>query len=471
MPKPLSALDKLFLYLETRETMMHVAGLMPFTPPPDAPPDFLRELMAEVRESREVRPPWNLELATPRLLRNPLQAWVEDAHLDLDYHVRRSALPEPGDERELGVLVSRLHSNQVDFHRPPWELHLIENLEGGRFALYVKCHHSLVDGITSMRILARSLSTDPAERKSMFFTLPPPERTTADAPAADFGSLLRQVRSELSAFKSVGLALASLGSAARGRAPDLTPPLKAPPCILNARIGRNRRFATQKYQLDRLKQLAKTAGGTLNDVVIALCAGGLRRFLQDLGQLPEKPLVAFLPVNIRPKDDPGGGNAVGAILASMATDLEDPRARLEAIIASTQRAKEQLQGMSQSAMLAYSALLMAPFGLQSLQALAGVPPWLPVTFNVCISNVPGPDKPLYFRGARLEASYPVSIPTHGMALNITCQSYAGTLGLGFIGCRDTLPHLQKLAVYTGEALQELEKALESKPTSRKASDT
>ena len=280
--------------------------------------------------------------------------------------------------------------------------------------------------------------------------------------------MLRQVRSELGAFKAVGHALASLGSAARGKAPDLTPPLQAPPCILNARIGRNRRFATQKYQLDRLKELAKTAGGTLNDVVIALCAGGLRRFLQDLGQLPDKPLVAFLPVNIRPKDDPGGGNAVGAILASMATDLEDPRARLEAIIASTQRAKEQLQDMSQSAMLTYSALLMAPFGLQSLQAMAGVPPWLPVTFNVCISNVPGPEKPLYFRGARLDASYPVSIPTHGMALNITCQSYAGTLGLGFIGCRDTLPHLQKLAVYTGEALQELEKALESKPRTRKA---
>jgi len=468
MPKPLSALDKLFLYLETRETMMHVAGLLPFTPPPDAPPDFLRELVAEVRDSREVQPPWNLELATPRLLRNPLQSWVEDAHFDLDYHVRRSALPAPGDERELGVLVSRLHSNQVDFHRPPWELHLIENLEGGRFALYVKCHHSLVDGITAMRILARSLSTDPAEHKPMFFTLPPPGRSAAEAPAADFTSVLRQVRSELGAFKAVGHALASLGSAARGKAPDLTPPLQAPPCILNARIGRNRRFATQKYQLDRLKELAKTAGGTLNDVVIALCAGGLRRFLQDLGQLPDKPLVAFLPVNIRPKDDPGGGNAVGAILASMATDLEDPRARLEAIIASTQRAKEQLQGMSQSAMLTYSALLMAPFGLQSLQAMAGVPPWLPVTFNVCISNVPGPEKPLYFRGARLDASYPVSIPTHGMALNITCQSYAGTLGLGFIGCRDTLPHLQKLAVYTGEALQELEKALESKPRTRKA---
>lgn len=465
--KLLSTLDKLFMYLETRETMMHVAGLLPFTPPKDAPPEFLRELIAEVREAREVRPPWNRKLRTPRFMRNPLQAWVEDEHFDIDYHVRRSALPAPGDERELGVLISRLHSNQIDFSRPPWELHLIEGLEGGRFALYVKVHHALVDGITSMRILARSLTTDPHEQKPMFFTLPPPERSHAEQPAADFTSVLQTVRSELGSFKNVGHALMDLGAAARGKSAHLTSPLQAPPCILNARVSRNRRFATQQYSLERLKELARLSGGTLNDVVIAVCAGGLRKFLMDMGELPEKPLVAFLPVNLRPKNDPGGGNAVGAILASMATDVEDPRERIAAIIASTQVAKEQLQGMSQTAMLTYSALLMTPFALQTVQALTGLG-HMPVNFNVCISNVPGPEQPLYFRGARLEAVYPVSIPTHGMALNITCQSYAGTLGFGFVGCRDTLPHLQKLAVYTGEALAELEKALAPAKKGKKA---
>jgi hypothetical protein len=136
----------MFLYGESREQMFHVAAMMPFTPPPDAKPDHLRELMDEVRAGAEVQRPWNLRLKTPDFLFNPLQAWVEAEQIDLEYHLRRSALPSPGDERELGILVSRLHGYHVDFHRPPWEAHLIEGLEGGRFALYVKVHHSLVAG-------------------------------------------------------------------------------------------------------------------------------------------------------------------------------------------------------------------------------------------------------------------------------------------------------------------------------------
>jgi WS/DGAT/MGAT family acyltransferase len=202
--------------------------------------------------------------------------------------------------------------------------------------------------------------------------------------------------------------------------------------------------------------VAKAAGGTLNDVVLALSGASLRRYLGELGALPSEPLVAMLPVNIRPKDDVGGGNAIGAILASLATDLADPAERLAAIIASTRSAKEQLQGMSKAAILQYSALLCSPFMLQMLPGAVGrVRP----TFNVVISNVPGPDEPRYFRGARLEAAYPMSIPIHGLALNITCNSYAGTLNFGFIGCRDTLPHLQRLAVHCGDALAELERAV------------
>src|SRR5262249_7375270 len=155
--KRLTPNDTMFLAMESREQMMHVAALMPFSPAPDTPPDHLRRLMNEIRATPTVYPPWNLKLRTPDLLVNPLQQWVDDSALDLDYHLRRSALPTPGDERELGIVVSRLHSNSIDFHRPPWEVHLIEGLERGRFALYVKVHHSLVDGYTSVRILERSL--------------------------------------------------------------------------------------------------------------------------------------------------------------------------------------------------------------------------------------------------------------------------------------------------------------------------
>ena len=189
---------------------------------------------------------------------------------------------------------------------------------------------------------------------------------------------------------------------------------------------------------------------------MTIIGGGLRRFLDELGELPAKSLIAFLPVNVRPKDDEGGGNAVAAILAPLGTDIADPIQRLDAVTAATRIAKAELRALDKDAILAYSAALMAPYGVQLASTLSGVkPPW-PYTCNLCVSNVPGPENVLYLRGSRMEASYPVSIPAHSQALNITLQSYAGTLNFGFIGCRDTLPHLQRLAVYTGEALEELE---------------
>jgi WS/DGAT/MGAT family acyltransferase len=204
-----------------------------------------------------------------------------------------------------------------------------------------------------------------------------------------------------------------------------------------------------------MRAVAKAAGGTLNDVILALSAASLRRYLLELDALPEEPLIAMVPVAIRAKDDVGGGNAVGAILASLATDIADPGERLAEIVASTREAKQQLQGMSKAAILQYSAMLLAPSLAQMIPSTAGhVRP----TFNVVISNVPGPETPLYFRRAKLDAAYPMSIPVHGQALNITCNSYAGSMCFGFTGCRDTVPHLQRLAVYCGESLAELEAA-------------
>jgi diacylglycerol O-acyltransferase len=465
----LAAADSMFLYGESREIMLHVASLMPFTPPPDAPPGHLRALVEQLRATRDLQRPWNLRLSHPGFLKHPMQAWVEDPEVDVDYHVRRSALPSPGDERELGILVSRLHSHPLDFTRPPWELHIIEGLEGGRFALYMKVHHALVDGFTSMRLLSRGLAGDAAERdQPLFLSIAPAKRadraetsaasgTAGDGEALMLPGLLRTVREQLGSTRDVGKALVSLVRSSRSPEHELVAPLQAPRCLLNRPIGRTRRFATQQFSLARIRAAAKLAGGTVNDIILALSGAALRRFLLDLNELPDEPLVAMLPVNVRPKDDPGGGgNAVGAILASLATHLADPAERLAAIIASAKSAKKQLAGMSRSAIIQYSALLLTPFGLQAFKPIAGK---LRPTFNVVVSNVPGPEKPLYFRGSRLEAIYPMSIPVHGLALNITCTSYAETLNFGFIGCRETLPHMQRLAVYCGEALSELEAAL------------
>jgi WS/DGAT/MGAT family acyltransferase len=450
----------MFLYMESRETMMHVASLLPFTPPPDTPPDHLRRLMDEIRAAATVERPWSYKLRTPDLLLNPLQSWVEDRNVDLEYHVRRSALPSPGDERELGVIVSRLHGHEIDFHRPPWEVHLIEGLEGGRFALYAKVHHSLVDGYSAMRILANSLSKDPNDRaRPMFFAIPPPARAPKEEPEESpllFPEVMAAVRAQLGTSKSVAKALVNLARPGGARQRGLVSPLAAPTSILNRRISRARRFATQKLDTARMRAVARAADGTLNDVILAVCAASLRRYLGELNALPEAPLVAMMPVNVRPKGDIGGGNAIGAILASLATDVPDPAERLAAIIDSTRRAKEQLQGMSKAAIIQYSALLISPFMLQLVPGATGrVRP----AFNLVISNVPGPEEPLYLRGAQLEAIFPMSIPVHGQALNISVVSYMGTMDFGFIGCRDTLPHLQRLAVYCGEALGELEAAL------------
>jgi diacylglycerol O-acyltransferase / wax synthase len=458
----------MFLWGERPDTMMHVAVLLPFRPPDDASPTYLRELIEEARQNGAVQPPWNRKLRHPRLLTSPIQSWVVDKDIDIDYHVRRSALASPGDERELGVLVSRLHSHPLDLSRPPWEMHLIEGLEGGRFAGYVKIHHALVDGFTGMKMLVHSLSDDPDDRtRPLFFNLPAPPRPPREEDSqgnllTDLGTLWRAVKSQTGSTLTLTQRILR-PLVRRGEYADLVAGAQAPNTILNRRIGRNRRFATQQYPLAELKRLGAERGATINDVFLTVVGGGLRTFLGELGELPERPLIAFLPVNVRPTNDPGGGNAVGAMLATLGTDIAGPVERLERITASTRTAKAQLEGMTQEAILAYSAYLMAPTGFQALSAMTGIRSPLRLAFNVCVSNVPGPSQPLYLRGSRLEAVYPVSIPAHGMALNITVQSYAGTLNVGFVGCRDTLPHVQRLAVYTGDSLGALAQALSANP--------
>ncbi len=454
----LNVLDRMMLAGETRETMVHVGGLLTFTPPPEGGAASLRRLMDELRERWTVQSPWNLKLRHPDLLNSPLQAWVEDDKLDFHYHVRRSALPTPGDERELGILVSRLHSTPIDFHRPPWEAHLIEGLTDGRFALYVKVHHALLDGYSGTRLLTRSLTRDPEERDTpMFFSRASTwedgsGRPSEHVPALE--SLPVSMREQAGTSRDVGRALIRLAMAQRSPDPDLVAPMQAPLSVLNARITCSRRFATQQYSIERLKAVARRHGGTLNDIVLGICGGSLRKFLIEQNALPAESLTAMIPVNVRPKDDEGGGNAVGAVLSVLGTDEPNATERMHRIIASTIRAKEHLQGMSRNAIMQYSAVILTPMVLSFVPGAIGrVRP----TFNVIVSNVPGPDHPLYFRGWKLQALYPLSIPFNGYALNITVQSYDGTLNFGFIGCREAVPHLQRLAVYAGEALEELER--------------
>jgi diacylglycerol O-acyltransferase len=452
----LKPLDAAWLYVDTPDTPMHVAGLQIFSLPEGAPPDYLSTLWAAIREVQTFAPPWNL-----RLHRSPLSglmpAWVTENDLDIDYHFRHSALPRPGGERELGILVSRLHSHPLDLSRPLWECHLIEGLENNRFALYTKMHHALVDGVGGMRLVQRAMSPDPNA------AMVPPWSIGADMGRPSKLPTRRAVqqtamdglRQQLGTLPAAGRALLDSVRAGRDDEDPLSAPFVAPVSVLNKRIAGARRFATQQYPLGTLKALAKQADGTLNDIVLALCAGAMRRYLKSGNALPDTALTAGIPVSVRPQGNVEVGTAISFIIANLATDIADPRRRLEAIRASTCAAKDHLHTLPKEALTQYTMLMMGPYIAQLLTGLGGRTRPM---FNLTISNVPGPKQPLYFAGARLEAMYPVSLVTHGQALNITCVSYADTMNFGYTGCRDTLPHMQRLAVFTGEALDELKAA-------------
>lgn len=468
----LNPLDTAWLFTESRATPNHVGGLLTFRLPEDAPRDFLRRLMAEFRSFRTFAPPWNRRLKLA-YLKNPLPAWVEDEAIDLEWHVRHAALPWPGGERELGELVGRLHTTPLDLARPPWECTIIEGLEGERFALFVKMHHSLIDGISGMRMLERAMSFDAEKSLELppFWAtgLAPPKKpsrggpppTMANATLAAVEGLAESARSLPQLAAAFGKIVKRIGD----RNDGMMVPFDAPLSILNGRVREKRRFATQQFPLARLRTLADAAGCTINDIVLTLCGGALRRFLQEREALPDKPLTAGIPVSVRPKDDENTGNAISFIVATLGTDIADAAERLRAVRASVLHAKAHVQSLPRQAMLQYTMLLMAPTIVTLLTGIGGRTRPM---FNITISNVPGPDKPLYFRGAELLAIYPASIVTHGQALNITCESYAGQMNFGFTGCHTSLPSLQKLAVYSAEALDELEKALLPRPAKKSA---
>ena len=463
----LSPLDAAWLLTESRATPNHVGGLLLFRLPAGAPRGFLRDLMTEFRSFRSFGAPWHLRLKHAFAL-NPVPAWIEDDAIDLEYHVRHAALPWPGGERELGELVGRLHSTPIDLARPPWECTIIEGLDDDRFALFVKMHHSLIDGVSGMRMLQRAMAGDPAAS----LKLPPFWAADGARSASPESGGARPTMSHVAAAAVQGLKMqaatlpqlaSAFGQIIRrigDRNEGLAVPFDAPLSVLNGRVREKRRFATQQFEMTRLRTLAAAGQCTLNDLVLALCGGALRRFLQERGELPAASLTAGIPVSVRPSDDEGTGNAISFIVATLGTDIEDPLERLAAIKASVRHAKAHVQSLPRQAMQQYTMLLMAPTIVTLLTGIGGR---LRPMFNITISNVPGPEKPLYFRGAELLGVFPASIVTHGQAMNITCQSYAGRMNFGFTGCHSSVPSLQRVAVYAAEALRELEAALLGRP--------
>jgi diacylglycerol O-acyltransferase len=436
-----------------------VGGLSLFEPPEGAGPEFVREFADALVANDEFQPTFRKHPAT---IGGGIAsvAWTYDDEIDIDYHVRRSALPTPGRVRDLLELTSRLHTSLLDRHLPLWELHVVEGLNDGRFAMYTKMHHALIDGVSAMKLMQRTMSEDPddTEVKAMW-NLPRPERPQSDDSSdgsSGLSSLLKTAGSV--AGSVVGLAPSTLKLARAALfEQQLTLPFAAPHTMFNKRVGGARRCAGQSWSLDRIKSIKDAAGVTVNDAVLAMCAGALRYYLIEQNALPDKPMIAMVPVNLRSKDDAeGGGNAVGSVLCNLATHLEDPAERLETINASMSGTKKVLSELPKVQVMALSALNMAPL------TLAGVPGFLsavPPPFNIVISNVPGPAQPLYYGGARLDGSYPLSNIPDGQALNITLVNNAGNLDFGLVGCRRSVPHLQRLLAHLDSSLKDLEVAV------------
>ena len=448
--------DAMFMVPETREQPMHVGGLQLFELPAGAGRDHLGELYRSAIAVEDVAP-----LFRKRPYRSPLTlgqwAWRDDDEIDLEHHVRHSALPEPGRVRELLALTSRLHGTLLDRKRPLWAAHLIAGLVGDRVAVYTKLHHARMDGVSAQRLLQRSLSTDPDARDvPVPWARRPATRTPAQAPSGS--GLLALPRAALGlTADAVGLVptlLALANDALRHQAAAL--PMQAPRTMLNVSITGSRRIAAESWSMDRIKEVARAGDATLNDVVLAMCSGALRTYLLEQDALPSTPLIAMTPVSLRKDDSPEQTNAVGTILCNLATDLEHPGARLVAIRASMLHGKATLAGLSQNQVTALSAAVMAPLLLNSVLDLHKV---APPPFNLVISNVPGPPEPLYWNGARLQGTYPLSIPLDGQAMNITLTSYAGQLQFGIVGCRRSVPRLQRLLGHLEDSLQGLEAAV------------
>ena len=344
-----------FLMMESRERPMHVATLLIYSLPPGAGADFVKRFVADLQQSTEFVAPFNLRLKNP-VLKFALPMWQEDFDLDLEYHVRHSALPYPGGERELGVLISRLHSNPMDLNRPLWEYHVIEGLERNRFAVYFKMHHALVDGLAGLRMLQRSMSTRQEDVNTPALWSAHPPGGGLARPFAPFNwDLLGLLGGALRSAGDVANALLAMLQAAYDQMDPVKLPFETPVSILNHRVHSQRRFATQTCEFERIRRLSKHADCTINDVVLALCSGALRRFLKDLGVLPGRSLTAGIPVSIRPPGDEGSLPAVSFIIADLATNVANPERRLAVITASTRRAKTLLQKLPRDSLEKWSA--------------------------------------------------------------------------------------------------------------------
>ncbi|MBK7661660.1 MAG: wax ester/triacylglycerol synthase family O-acyltransferase [Betaproteobacteria bacterium] len=499
--KPLSGLDSAFLYLESPEVPMHVGSLNLVGVPARQRAKWVEKAREHIGRRLHLAPVLTRRLATlPFDLASPV--WVEDREVDLGWHVRRVRLPKPGTQAQLEKLVAKLHAEPLDRSRPLWRFYLVEGLASGDLAWYSKVHHAALDGAAGVQLAQALLDTTAIPRK----VPKPPARTLDETPGvpALLGVALRKSAGEVG--KLVG-ALPDVyrllkgthkgthtfspgegdghsggrGKAAAARHSDakVSVPFSAregvrplqmpmgPATRINVAITAERRYATVSIPLAEVKAIAKRHGAKLNDVVLALVSGALRRYLAHHGAVPRKPLVAAVPVSLRAEGDTAYSTRATMVLANLATHLPDPLERLAAIRASAGKAKA-LTGAAKSVIPTDFVSIGAPWLLAAAAKAygytQGLKAWTPLA-NVIVSNIPGPQEPLFFAGGRIRTYWPVSIVTHGLGLNVTVESYCGSLDFGLLAATVAMPDLDRFSRALVESHEEL-RALPRPPARR-----
>lgn len=461
MVQRLTGLDASFLYLETPTSHMHVAGLMVLDPR-GVDGGISLDRVKEVYGARlHLAPPFRRRLAqVPMGLHHPL--WIEDPDFDIDDHIRATTLPAPGTDAQLSEVVGELVAQPLDRSRPLWEVWVIEGLESGNVAVLSKVHHAAIDGASGNELTVALLDLTPEVAEHVPEEEWQPDRVPTDVELLGYAasSLARQPFRMAKAVANLGGSAVALRRR-DGEAPRLAPPpapFAAPRTSFNTAITGRRSYAFTSLSLPQAKAVKNATGTTVNDVVLALCAGALRRYLDERGEMPDKPLVAMVPVSVRSDDQRDAmGNQVSSMLASLATDIDDPLDRLEAIHASMAGVKQQLKAIGAETLgdwaeFAAPAVAGTAARLYSRTKIADRHRPL---FNVTISNVPGPPFPLYSIGARMVANYPVGPIAEGGGLNMTVMSYLDSLDFGLLACPDVLPDIDLLAEGLALALDEL----------------
>lgn len=469
----LSGLDATFLNIETPTQHGHVGGVV-IVDPSTAPGSWDFDTIHQLIEERiHLLPPFRRRLVTVPLDVD-LPYWVEDADFDLNFHLRHIAVPPPGGRAELAELVARIHERPLDRARPLWEMYVIEGLEGGRVATYTKLHHAAIDGVSGAEILTILLDPDPkgrpvepADTSWEGQAIPSPLSLLLRSAARTALSPARALRVGYELARSIpGLkplqALPALVGLGRDRDEFLSrPTLIAPRSLLNRPITAHRRWVFGEVSLETVKAIKTAAETTVNNVVIAISAGAVRTWMLEHGALPERSLQALIPISIRTEEDEGDiGNKVSGMIAPIGTHIADPIDRLSFVHHTMEIARETHQAtpatmLQDFAQFAPPAIAARAARVAYRNGRGGR--WTP--FNLVISNVPGPDFPLYLAGAQLEGHYPVSTITDGAALNITLHSYLGQLCFGLIADRDLVPDLAAILDSIHDEVDRLKQAL------------